>query len=212
MPFSAAEAAASATAPACSSMPTTSVAPPPRERERDPADAAVGVDDAFARADRQRARDRGVRQRGDVAVGLEEDARREPQPDVAAADVHAILDRRLRRSSTRSSFAAAAKIALPRPRLTCSTTPITSGRAARNARASAGPFGERARRHPCRQHPAVVTRAQHDVAQIADQRPLVVGGDARLIEQRRQRGRGVVQRRLGDAAPAVSTTSCERGA
>jgi hypothetical protein len=47
---------------------------------------------------------------------------------------------------------------------------------------------------------SVVTGAQDDVAQLAGARPLVVGRDARAVEQGRERRRGVVQRRLGDAA------------
>ena len=99
-----------------------------------------------------------------------------------------ILDRRLA-VERRSLPVSRAKMALPRARLMCSTTPMTSGRAARNARASSGALVERPRRHPGRQHAAVVVCAQHDVAQIAGHRALVVGHDARLVEQRAQRGR-----------------------
>ena len=126
--------------------------------------------------------------------------RRQPQPDarpptstrssiVALAVEH------------RSSPASAAKMALPRPRLTCSTTPTTSGRAARNARASAGPFGSgRARRPRSR---ARGRRGSRAARRGADRRSAC----ARRRRRRRawsssaaQRGRGVVERRLGDAA------------
>jgi len=62
-----------------------------RQGQPDAAHAAVRVDDALAGARRQRAYNRRVGQRGDVAVCLEERAAGEADPHGVAADVETIL-------------------------------------------------------------------------------------------------------------------------
>ena len=172
-----------------------------RERERDPAHAAVGVDDPLARA-RPPARARSPRtpaprRRGWPGRTRRADSRSRTRPPPSTSTRSSIV---AAPSSMRSSPASAAKIALPRPRLTCSTTPITSGRAARNARASAGPSASGRVVDPGREHAAVVARAQHDVAQVAGQRALVVRGrrpPGRAAPPARSRCRRAAARRRG---------------
>ena len=67
-----------------------------RQRQRDPADAGVGVDHALGAGERRRLGDVGVDARRHLAVDLEERRRRQPQLDVADAVVEVRLRRRAR--------------------------------------------------------------------------------------------------------------------
>ena len=198
-PLSAADAVAPATAPGVRLDPDH-LGGAARQRQRDPADAAVGVDHALGRSDRQRVGDRGVGQSGDLAVRLEEGARREQQAHGAARDVDLIFDLA---DAVEETFVLALRVGEDRVAARAvlvldDADDLGAGRA-KSAR-QRGAVGQRAGDDPDGQHAPVVIRAQHDVAQVAGQRRLVVGADAGFVEESAQRGGGLVERRLGDPA------------